>query len=167
MTSPAPSPGTSPEPAPSRPEAADLAALYDAVATEHATIFGYGIVSAHSTPDDNDLVSAAMRIHRAQREKAMDLLKERSVTAPLPAVGYQIPITVNDPTDAANLAVRMENDTAVAWRAVLEQAAAGTSGDADRTFAVSALTQSAILAARWKRVLRVWPLTQALPGGND
>ena len=57
MTSPTPST----EPTPSRPDAADLAALYDAVATEHATIYGYGIVSAHSTPDDNDLVAEAMR----------------------------------------------------------------------------------------------------------
>ena len=163
MTSPTPST----EPTPSRPDAADLAALYDAVTTEHATIFGYGIVSAHSTPDDNDLVAEAMRVHRAQREKAIDVLTARSVTPPLPAVGYRIPIAVNDPTDAANLAVRMENDAAVAWRAVLEQAAAGSGGDTDRTFAVTALTQSAVLAARWKRVLKLWPLTQAFPGGSD
>ena len=32
--------------------------LFDAVATEHAAIYGYGIVSAHSSPDENDLVSA-------------------------------------------------------------------------------------------------------------
>ena len=158
---------TSPSPAPSRPDAADLAALYDAVGTEHATIFGYGIVSAHSMPDDNDLVSEAMRVHRAQREKAIEILKGRSVTPPLPAVGYRLPIVVNDPTDAANLAVRMENDAAVAWRAVLEQAAAGSGGDPDRAVAVSALTRSAVLAARWKRVLKLWPLTQSFPGGSD
>lgn len=74
---------------------------------------------------------------------------------------------VNDPTDAANLAVRMESDAAVAWRAVLEQARAGSDGDAVRAFAVSALTQSAVLTARWKRILKVWPLTQSFPGGKD
>lgn len=154
-------------PAPGRPEAADLAALYDAVATEHATIYGYGIVSAHSTPDANPLVSDAMKAHRAQREKAIELLKQRSVTPPPAAIGYQLPIKVDDPTDAANLAVRMENDTAVAWRAVLEQAAAGSAADADRAFAVSSLGQCAVLAARWKRVLKAWPITQAFPGGNE
>ena len=50
---------------------------------------------------------------------------------------------------------------------MLEQAAAGSGGDTDRTFAVTALTQSAVLAARWKRVLKLWPLTQAFPGGSD
>ncbi len=158
---------TSTEPLPSRPEAADAAALYDALTVEHATIYGYGIVSAHSTPDDNDLVAEAMKTHRAQRERAIEILRSQSVTPPLPAAGYQVPMEVNDPTDAANLAVRMENDAAVAWRAVLDQSRAGSDGDAVRAFAVSALTQSAVLAARWKRILKAWPLTQALPGGKD
>ena len=46
------------------------------------------------------------------------MLRARSVDAPLPAAGYQLPIPVDNPTDAANLAVRMEEDAAVAWRAV-------------------------------------------------
>jgi hypothetical protein len=37
---------TSTEPLPVA-EAADAAALYDALTVEHATIYGYGIVSAH------------------------------------------------------------------------------------------------------------------------
>ena len=86
-----------------------------------------------------------------------------SIAAPLPAPGYQLPIAVDDPTDAANLAVRMENDAATAWRAVLEQ----STDSGQRAFAVSALTQSAVLAARWKQVLEVWPVTQAFPGGNE
>jgi hypothetical protein len=159
MTSPTPSP----QPTHTRPDAADAAALYDAVAVEHATIYGYGVVSARTVPAVNALVSAAIAAHRAQREAAIGLLKSRSVEPPPPAAGYRLPIAVNNPTDAINLAVRMENDTAVAWRAVLEQAAAAD----DRTFAVSALTQSAVLAARWKRELNAWPITQALPGGAE
>lgn len=154
-----PGPGSTP----SRPSRADAAALYDALVTQHATIYGYGIVSAHSTPDVNDLVSGAIAGHRQQRETLIAALDKESITPPLPAAGYQLPIAVDDPTDAANLAVRMENDAATAWRAVLEQ-----SGDSDqRAFAVSALTQSAVLAARWKQVLEVWPVTQAFPGGPE
>lgn len=41
---------TSPTPDPDRPEKADRAALFDAVAVEHAAIYGYGFVSAHSSP---------------------------------------------------------------------------------------------------------------------
>ena len=76
------------------------------------------------------------------------MLKARSADPPLPAVGYQLPMEVDNPTDAANLAVRMEEDAAVAWRAVLEQA----TDEQDRAFAVTALTQCAVTAARWSRV---------------
>jgi hypothetical protein len=172
MTSPQPTPTTTTtttasraaEPTtPGRPSDAANGALFDAVAAEHATIYGYGLVSAHSTPDVNDLVSAAMAEHRDRREAAIATLAARSVDPPLPAAGYQMPIEVNNPTDAANLAVRMEQDTAVAWRAVLEQET-----DAQgRAFAVTALTQCAVTAARWRRVLGISPLTVAFPGGSE
>lgn len=157
MTSP------SPEPDSTRPADPAGAALYDALVTEHATIYGYGIVSAHSTPEDNYLVAKAIATHRAQRETLLDLLGKRSITAPLPAAGYQLPLKVSNPTDAANLAVRMENDAAVAWRAVLEQ----SDSNDERTVAVDALTQSAVLAAQWKQILKQWPVTEAFPGGNE
>jgi len=150
---------TSPTPNPDRPSEADTAALFDAVATEHAAIYGYGIVSAHSSPDENDLVSQALARHRERREAAIAMLTEGSAKSPLPAVGYQLPFAVNDPVGAAKLAVQMENDCAVAWRAVIEQATA----EQDRAFGVTALTESAVLAARWNQVLGVWPVTVAFP----
>jgi hypothetical protein len=154
---------TSPQPTPTRPDDADAAALYDAVAAEHAAIYGYGMVSAHTSPDVNALVSDALVEHRERREAAIAMLSARSVTAPLPAAGYQLPIAVNSPTDAATLAVRMEDDCAVAWRAVIEQAKSSQ----DRAFGVTALTQCAVTAARWRQVLRTWPVTVPFPGGNE
>lgn len=154
---------TTPHPGPSRPTNAADAALFDAVATEHATIYGYGIVSAHAAPDVNDLVSSLLAQHRDLREGGIALLKARSVDAPLPAAGYRPPIEVTNPTDAARLALRMEKDDAVAWRAVLEQATAAP----DREFAVKALTLCAEAAARWSRVLGEWPITVAFPGGSE
>ncbi|MCF6387994.1 ferritin-like domain-containing protein [Mycobacterium sp. MBM] len=157
MTSPQPGPD------PDRPADAAQAALFDAVATEHGVIYGYGVVSAHSTPDDNPLVAEAMAQHRARREAALVMLVERSVTPPLPAAGYQLPIEVTDPGDAAELAVRMESDTATAWRAFAEQAQTPE----DRGFAVTAMTQAAVLAARWNQVLGVPQITTAFPGGPE
>lgn len=170
MTSPSPSPSPSaaePAPDPDRPEAADQAALYDAVAAEHAAIYGYGMVSAHSLPTRNELISEALAQHRERREAAIALLGERKVRVPLPAAGYQLPMVVDSPTDAAKLAVRMESDCAVAWRAVLEQAREGTDGEKDRSLGLTALTECAIMAARWRRVLSAWPVTEAFPGGNE
>jgi hypothetical protein len=155
---------TSTEPSlPVRPEGGADGALFDAVATEHAVIYGYGLVSAHSTAELNPLVSAAMAEHRARREAAIARLDGRSIAAPLPAAGYRLPETVNSPTDAAELAVQMERDAATAWRAVIEQATTAE----DRTFAVTALTQCAVRLARWNQVLRVSPVIVAFPGGND
>jgi hypothetical protein len=146
-----------------RPADGPDAALFDAVANEHGVIYGYGLVSAHTTPDLNDLVADAMAGHRELREEAIARLRGRKTTAPLPAVGYQLPLVVDSPTDAAKLALRMEEDSAVAWRAVLEQASNGE----DRTFAVMALTECAITAAKWRDVLKLSPTTVAFPGGSE
>lgn len=155
---------TSAEPTPTdRPSGAADGALYDAVATEHATIYGYGVVSAHSTPDVNDLVASSMAEHRERREAALAMLAARSVGAPLPAAGYQLPTKVDSPSDAATLAVRMEEDDAVAWRAVVEQA----TDEKDRAFAVTALTQSAVTATKWRQVLNMTPITVPFPGGAE
>lgn len=155
---------TSPQPTtPTRPGSPADAALYDAIATEHGTIYGYGLVSAHTTPDVNDLVAQAMAKHRLNRESAITALAGRSVPAALPAAGYQLPIDANNPGDAAKLALQMEEDTAVAWRAVAEQATTAE----DRTLAVKALTDCAVLAARWRVVLGVTPVVAPFPGGAE
>jgi hypothetical protein len=148
---------------PTRPSDPASAALFDAIANEHGVIYGYGLVSAHSTPDANDLVAAAMAEHRARREQAIARLAARNVAPPLPAPGYQMPIVVDSPMDAAKMAVRMEEDSAVAWRAVLERA---TTND-DRALAVTALTESAVTAAKWRAVVGTQPTTVAFPGGSE
>jgi hypothetical protein len=137
-------------------------ALCAALTTEHAVIYGYGMVSAHCQPDVNNLVSSALNQHRLRRDEVIATLTGRSVTAPVAAAGYQLPMPVNSPSDAVRLAARMEKDTAAAWRAVIEQA----QSDQDRTFAVTALTQSAVLAAKWKQAQGDWPITTAFPGAD-
>ena len=118
-------------------------------------------------PDDNELVSQAVAEHRDRREAAVALLNEQSVKVPLPAVGYQLPIVVNSPANAAKLAVRMESDCAVAWRAVLEQTSGDETGEQNRAFAGTALTQCAVMAARWRVVQGAWPVIEAFPGGSE
>lgn len=172
MTSPSPTPDPAPDtatdttevtPDPDRPEEPGPGALFDAVAVEHAAIYGYGLVSAHVMPDDNELVSEAVAEHRDRREAAITLMNERSIKVPMPAVGYQLPITVDSPANAAKLAIRMESDCAVAWRAVLEQ----TDSEQDRAFAGTALTECAVMTARWRVVQGAWPVIEAFPGGTE
>jgi hypothetical protein len=137
-------------------------ALCAALSNEHAVIYGYGIVSAHCAPEVNALVSSALNQHRQRRDEVIASLTGRSVTAPVAAAGYQLPMPVNNPSDAVRLAVRMEKDTQATWRAVIELA----QSDQDRTFAVTALTQSAVLAAKWKQAQGDWPITTAFPGAD-
>jgi hypothetical protein len=154
---------TSAEPSPAAsPSGPYDIALCAALSNEHAVIYGYGIVSAHCQPEVNTLVSFALSQHRQRRDQVIGMLAGRSVTAPVAAAGYQMPIPVNKATDAVQLAVRMEKDTEVTWRAVIEQA----QNPDDRTFGVTALTQSAVLAARWKQLLGEWPITTAFPGAD-
>jgi hypothetical protein len=141
----------------------DNSALCDALTIEHSTIYGYGIVSALSPPSVNDLVAQALVQHRQRRDDVIAMLAARNVNAPLPAAGYQLPMLVASPADAARLAVRMESDGATAWRAVIEHADTAD----DRAFASTALTQSAVMAARWNRALGAWPITTSFPGGNE
>lgn len=160
MTTPSPSPDDA---MPTRPEDAAAGALFDAVATEHATIYAYGVVSAHSVPEVNYLVAAAMAEHRARREEAIALLADQGVDAPLPEAGYQLPSEVDTPAEATNLAVRMEEDAATAWRAVVEQAADQTV----RAFGVTALAECAVTAAQWRSVRGDTSVTVAFPGGSE
>jgi hypothetical protein len=154
---------TSPGADVARPSDPADAALFDAIANEHGVIYGYGLVSAHSTPDANALVSESLAGHRELREQAIAMISARKVAPPLPAMGYRMPIDVDGPTGAATLAVRMEEDSAVAWRAVLERAV----GADDRRLAVTAMTRAAVTAAKWRRVQGVLPPTVAFPGGPE
>lgn len=154
---------TSSEPVPTRPSDSADGSLFDAVATAHATIYAYGMVSAYSRPEINYLVSDAMVEHRRRREEGIALLEERGAPAPLPAAGYQLPMDVDDPTGAAQLAVRLEQDTGTAWRAVVEQA----DDETVRAFGVAAMIEAAVTAARWRAVLGTTPVTVAFPGGTE
>jgi Domain of unknown function (DUF4439) len=142
---------------------ADNAALCDALAVEHSTVYGYGIVSALTPPSLNGMVLEALDQHRQRRDDVIAMLAARKVNAPVPAAGYQLPLLVASAADAARLAARMENDGATAWRAVIEHAETAD----DRAFASTALTQTAVMAARWNKVLGAWPITTSFPGGNE
>ena len=161
-----PTPGAEPKRSPTGPATgkdADVSALSDALAIEHSTIYGYGMVSALSPPSVNDLVVEALLQHRQRRDDVIAMLVARKATPPVAAAGYQLPLLIGSAADAARLAVRMENDGAMAWRAVIEHADTGD----DRAFGSTALIQSAVMAARWNRVLGAWPITASFPGGNE
>ncbi|HET6530489.1 MAG TPA: ferritin-like domain-containing protein [Actinoplanes sp.] len=136
---------------------AELAA---ALAAEEAAIYAYGALGVHLTRDtDRDAARAAEQIHRARRDVLISRLAELNAsTAPAPA-GYDLPFPVTDRATALRLAVHVEDGVAQAWRATLPV----TTGP-DRATALSALTDAAVRATRWRRTAGITPLTMPFPG---
>ena len=139
-----------------------MAELTGALAAEEAAIYAYGLVGVHLERDEQDRARAAEQQHRVRRDGLIDRLDEmRASTAPAPA-GYRLPFEVTDRDSALKLAIHVEDGVAQAWRVVLPV----TEGT-DRIDALSALTESAVRATRWRRIAEVTPLTLAFPGRPD
>lgn len=151
-----------------------VAAVQTALAAEHAAVWGYGLVSAFLPSKYNRLLDEAATGHRARRDATERLLQDAGA-APVPAQpGYLTPQPVTDAASALRLVVTLEDDSAAAWRSVVERSAAevpaGTtnSGEAPgppvRPAALDALVTAAVRAARWRAAAGDERLTVPFPG---
>jgi len=134
--------------------------LSAALAAEEAAVYAYGLVGVNLT-GAGDIAEArtAEAAHRGRRDVLVSRLAQlQASTAPAPA-GYELPFPVTDRVTALKLAIHVEDGVAAAWRAVLPV----TSGT-DRGTALSALTDSAVRATRWRRLAEVTPVTLPFPG---
>ncbi|MEV4638475.1 ferritin-like domain-containing protein [Actinoplanes sp. NPDC049548] len=136
------------------------AQLAAALAAEEAAIYAYGILGVKLTARrDRTEARAAEAVHRDRRDVLVTKLASlQASAAPAPA-GYQLPFEVTDRDTALKLAVQVEDGVAQAWRAVLPVTEGG-----DRSAALSALTDAAVRATRWRRLGSVTPATLAWPG---
>jgi hypothetical protein len=137
--------------------------LAGALAAEEAAIYAYGPIGVRLTAE-GDVAEArtAEAAHRDRRDAVVSRLDELAAsTAPTPA-GYALPYPVVDRASALKLAIDVEEGVAAAWRAVLPVTA-----DADRSGALSALTDAAVRATRWRRLAGVTPVTVPFPGRPD
>ena len=134
--------------------------LATALAAEGAAIYAYGLIGVQlSSEDERAEARAAELAHRQRRDYLVSRMDQLAASpAPAPA-GYRLPFPVTDRAAALRLAIRIEDGVAQAWRPVLP-----VSADADRGTALSALTDAAVRATRWRRFAGVTPLTMAFPG---
>ncbi|WP_327150463.1 ferritin-like domain-containing protein [Nocardia sp. NBC_01329] len=139
---------------------AEQQALRGALDAEYAAIYAYGVIAAHTSPERRRTVNEHTAAHRARRDATADLLTAGGADAPPAEPAYTVPIEVIDPASAAQLAIVVETDTAVAWRAVVESAATETT----RRTGVEALTESAGRRAVWQTAAGIAPATVAFPG---
>jgi hypothetical protein len=133
--------------------------LSAALAAEEAAIYAYGLIGVNLSAADRAEARAAEAAHRARRDVLVSRLDQlKASTAPAPA-GYELPFDVTDRASALKLAVHVEDGVAQAWRAALPATA-----DADRSISLSALTDAAVRATRWRRLAGITPLTLPFPG---
>ena len=83
-------------------------ALQDALAGEHAVIWGYGVVGAEVTEEQRPDVRAAEQAHRTRRDATADLLRSMAAVPAQAQAYYELPFPVTDPTSGLRLAVHLE-----------------------------------------------------------
>ena len=149
---------------PSRPSGGADAALFDAINAEHGTIYGYGLVSAHTTPEVNDLVAdalaAAPRQPRGGHRGA-----DRTVGARTDPGGRLPDARRRQQPRHRRPNWRCGWKKTPRWPGARSPSRPPTADG--RKLAVTALTDSAVLAARWREVIGSTPATVAFPGGSE
>jgi hypothetical protein len=145
------------------PAAGDpVAALNAGLAAEHAVVWGYAVVGAHAGDDLVARVREADAAHRTRRDAVVTLVTRAGGEPVATEPAYALPFPVTDRGSALRLAVRLEEGAAAAWR----YAVGATDDVAARRAALTALTDAAVRATRWRLDLRSTPATVAFPGGD-
>jgi hypothetical protein len=133
--------------------------LTELLVDEHAAVYAYGVLGARLPDAERRLARAAFDAHRAARDALRSRLVAAGEVAPPPHPAYDV--RVSGRTDALALAVRLEEGLGVRWRDLV----AVSSARADRRLGVRQLQDSAVRAARWRRLAGLTP-TVALPGAG-
>jgi len=145
------------------PTAAEDAALQDALGAAHTAVWGYGVVGAALRADARAPVVAADQAHRDLRDSVAELLTSREVDPVEAEAAYALPFPVLSPTDAAVLAVTLEDGTSTAWAWVLDQATERST----RELAVATLAAAEVRAVAWRAAAGRTPVTSPFPGMPD
>lgn len=134
--------------------------LSGALAAEEAAIYAYGVIGVRlSAKGEVSAARAAEQEHRERRDWLVSKIAEQKASQGPTAAAYTLPFPVTDRSSALDLAIKIEDGVAQAWRPVL-----GVTESGDRSTALSALTDSAVRACRWRKLNNVSPLTLAFPG---
>lgn len=139
------------------PPAEQVVLLQAALEAEHAAVYAYGVLGARLTTTRR-AATDAFDAHRSRRDALTTAL--RAAGKPAPAAQPSYDVAAATANDALALAVQVEVGVGVRWRDLV----GGTTDPAVRAQAVSALTDTAIRAARWRKVIGLKPPTVALPG---
>ena len=137
-----------------------IAALQDALATEHAAVWSYALAVAFLTGSDAERARENEDAHRELRNLIEQTLSQLGAPPVSAQPAYRTPQPVTDAASAGALAVVAETDALAAWRSVLER----TDDRALRRAALDAMTSGTLRCARWRAVVGTLPAIPVFPG---
>jgi hypothetical protein len=135
-------------------------ALRAALAAEHAAVWGYGVVGAALSASAQAHAAQDQAAHRDLRDQLTTLLDQRAAEPVTAEAAYALPFPVVSSSDAARLAVVLEDGTAAAWVRVLGRAAKREI----RKLAVDTVGATEVRAVAWRTTAGVTPATTPFPG---
>jgi hypothetical protein len=130
----------------------EIAALQNALAAEHAVIYGYGVVGAMlAGPEQADAV-ADWTAHLTARDNLESMLTALGATPVAADAAYRLPFAVTSAATAAGLAASLEDGLTRAYLGVV-----AVSSPALRSFGARAMQTSANRAVAWSGTTTAFP----------
>ncbi|MGW2518443.1 ferritin-like domain-containing protein [Streptomyces sp. NPDC001617] len=121
-----------------------LTALQEALAAEHAAVYGYGVVGGRIREGRRTEARSAYDAHRARRDALAREIRDLGGTPVAAAAAYALPFPVPDSAAAVRLAAQLEDRVAGVYSDVVR----ATGGERRRS-AAEALREAAVRAVRW------------------
>jgi hypothetical protein len=131
---------------------ASITALQDALAAEHAAVYGYGVVGAMLAGTELADARADWTVHQYARDTLVSMLTKLGATPVAASPAYRLPFAVTNAQSAVRLAVTVENGVTRAYLGLV-----ATSNPALRAFAAQAMQASANRAAAWSGTTVAFP----------
>ncbi|MFF8936844.1 ferritin-like domain-containing protein [Streptomyces paradoxus] len=129
----------------SEDEDRELRALQDALAAEHAAVYGYGVVGGRIDDGRRAEAVTAYDAHRARRDALVREVKDLGGRPVVASAGYALPFPVPDSAAAVRLAAELEDRVAGVYADLVRAAGGGR-----RALAAQALREAAVRAVRWR-----------------
>ncbi|MFF4783821.1 ferritin-like domain-containing protein [Streptomyces griseorubiginosus] len=126
-------------------EKRELEALQEALAAEHAAVYGYGVVGGRIGAARRTEAVAAYDSHRARRDSLARAIGDLGGTPVAASAAYALPFPVPDAAAAVRFAAVLEDRVAGVYADVVR----ATEGERRGT-AADALREAAVRAVRWR-----------------
>lgn len=125
------------------PTAMDV--LQAVLATEHAAVYGYGVIAARTSGPQRRAALNALDTHRARRDHLRAMVSAADGTPVEAAPAYRLPEVVRTPQAAARLAADTERALGLALGELIEFGRAS-----DREWAATTLQDIAVRETYWR-----------------